>query len=281
MNKILLYVFCAFILMLASSSVSEQSMSGIAGFTGSPGSFGTCNNCHGGGFSSAFGTTISAVPSFSNNEYMPDSGYMITVNAQAAGFARFGFDCEILTPSGTNAGTISPNFPGAVKVLQAGTRSNAVHTAPHNTATAAFTFPWKAPPGGTAVVYAIVNAVNGNNNTTGDFPLTPVSLSLSPKAPAPQDTTITSLKNTWQEPSLNVYPLPATHVATVAFRNDGALKAQMSLTDGSGRIVSVTEHEIRQGEVQLAVPVSRLSTGYYRISVKAGNRLLTGRLVVE
>src|SRR4051794_28184318 len=87
MRKLYFFALCAFIVLFATSSIrlSHSSQNGIIGYTGAPGSFGTCASCHGGGSASASGITITAVPAFTNNEYMPDSSYMITVSGAATG----------------------------------------------------------------------------------------------------------------------------------------------------------------------------------------------------
>jgi hypothetical protein len=149
MKHLYLLFFSALILFVATSSVSVKSSSGIAGYTGAPGSFGTCGNqgCHGGGSSATSGVTITSVPSFSNNMYKPDSTYQVIIQTSAAGFNRYGFDCEILTPGGTNAGVISASLSAGVKTLQAGGgRRDAVHSSPRfGTGGVTFTLSLESP----------------------------------------------------------------------------------------------------------------------------------------
>ena len=143
MKKTLLSFSLILIAILGSSAFIKKSSSGIAGYTGSPGE-GTCANCHNGGSSASSGITITAVPAFSVNinsetEYQPDTTYQITIETAASGFSKYGFGCEILTPSVTNSGTMSA--PGAgVKFLNSGAKRNAVHTTAKNGTSAQFTF---------------------------------------------------------------------------------------------------------------------------------------------
>src|SRR5688572_9187434 len=210
MKKKFIACVLAAIVLTCSSAYVIKSSGGLAGYTGSPGEV-TCGTpgCHGGGASAASGITLTATPSFSLGEYMPDSVYQISIQMSATGFSRFGFGCEILGKNNTNAGTMQLPGPG-VKFLNAfNGRRNALHTIPKLAGTASFDFQWVAPSTpDTVTFYVMGNAVNGNGSTSGDFPLAPVSMSLSPK-PLPVDPTTLIRELPSFVTKVYLYPNPA------------------------------------------------------------------------
>ena len=287
MRKIYLFAICTVILLFATSSI-KLSHGGIVGYTGAPGGFGTCGNCHSGGSASTSGITITAVPAFTNNEYMPDSSYMITVTGAADGFGRYGFAAEILTTANLNAGTITANSAGGVKTANLNSqRKQAIHSFPQVAATGNFTFPWKAPAAGKATIYAIVNAVNGNGQTGGDLPLTPVSMVLEPM-PVPVDTTDQDTATSIMEHknlvnAVQVFPNPASSFVEVNYQSYGNGMAQTVIRDLRGK-------EIRRGIAVQAFPgtnrvsigVEDLSPGIYFLEIYSGqSRLGQSRFVVQ
>jgi hypothetical protein len=290
MTKIYLLALCAFIVLFATSSInlSHSSQTGIVGYTGAPGSFGTCASCHGGGSASTSGITITAVPAFTNHEYMPDTSYQITVSGSAAGFGRYGFAAEILTSANVNAGTITANTAGGVKLgTMNSQRKQAIHTSPKVATVANFTFPWKAPAAGKATIYAILNAVNGNANTNGDFPITPVSMVLEPM-PAPvdtthQDTTITTsiLERANLISSINVYPNPASTSAEISFTTKQNLEVNTIITDIKGReILRGPSSPASPGKNTLPINVQGLSPGIYFLQINSGQTRLGQKIFV-
>jgi hypothetical protein len=156
------------VILISASAFIKISSGGIIGVTGSPGET-NCANCHGGGG----GTTtvsVTATPAFSGNQYNPGQTYTVDVTVSNNLFTKFGFDCEILTLSSTNAGTMTTAFTG-VQFANSGARKNATHTGPQSgSGSATFSFAWVAPASGTAKIFATGNAVNGDGLTSGDRP---------------------------------------------------------------------------------------------------------------
>src|SRR5690606_310259 len=105
MKKSITFLSLAAVLITATSAIVLKYSTGIAGQTASPGET-SCNSCHSGGSSASAGITITAVPSFTNNEYVPNTNYTIIITAQADGFSRYGFGCEILGENNANIGTM-------------------------------------------------------------------------------------------------------------------------------------------------------------------------------
>lgn len=155
-----------------STGFSPLNSNGKAGFTGSPGEA-KCSNCHSGGSAGVFGSSLSAVPAFTNNQYLPDSVYTVTLQANAGTFTKFGLALECLNVSSANTGTLQNLSPGTALANAANGRKNIIHTSPllANNGQMQISFTWKAPSAGAGLstFYYCLNAVNGNNNTSGDF----------------------------------------------------------------------------------------------------------------
>lgn len=142
-----------------------------AGYTGAPIDNGlNCTSCHGGQASSSNTLILSNIPS---NGYIPNTNYLITVNAQHPTFNRFGF---MLTAQ--NHTTSNPTHTGTWTLLnnQSQLRLNNRYVSHTSQGTQGsnnariWEVQWTAPPAGTGPVafYASVNAVNNNGTTSGD-----------------------------------------------------------------------------------------------------------------
>lgn len=223
------------LLVLSTTTAFVKYQNGIAGFTGAPGE-GNCSSCHGGGASSASGTTISAVPSFTNNEYVPGQNYVITIDLAASGFNFYGFGCEILNGNNANAGNMHAAGTG-VQFLNSGSRRNAIHTTPKSgNGGTSFSFEWTAPTDfDIAKIYVAGNAVNGNSQFTLDFPMAPVNLQLMPYV-APEPVGVKE-----QSPSgltaFSVYPNPATAMTQVSYYLHQPQTTHIELIELNGKVV--------------------------------------------
>jgi hypothetical protein len=244
---------------------------GVAGYTGAPGE-GTCNTCHGGGSSSASGVTLTSIPSFSLDQYKPDSTYQITISVSAAGFNKYGFGCEILNNSLVNAGTMK-NAGAGVKFLNAfNGRRNAVHTTGKFGASVNFSFQWTAPSvPDTVTIYVMCNAVNANNNTGGDFPLQPFQLSLTP-VPVPQDTSnvdTTSIREiSAAVKRVSVYPNPARDIAEVSYTLEKGGDVVVSVYSVSGKLAREERFsQVAPGAHSAFIDIHRLARGAYFVCV--------------
>lgn len=258
---------------------------GIAGYTGSPGET-TCSTpgCHGGGSSATSGVTISATPAFTGNEYVPGTTYTVAVSANAAGFTRYGFGCEILDDNNANIGTMQTAGTG-VHFLNSGSRKNAVHTTAKVGSTATFTFKWLAPAAGSGNVniYAAANAVNGNGNTSGDFPIDPQSLVLGEGA-VPVDTSIVTGVRENQATIAShvaVYPNPANGITTISYSLKENAQVSIELIDISGKLVKTLSSEKQTaGDHSQLLSLQNAVPGVYFIKTlvngeKAAQKLIT------
>jgi hypothetical protein len=284
MKKLFTLFITASTLFLATSSGVLQS-TGIAGYTGSPGET-SCSNCHGGGSSAASGVSITAVPSFSLNEYMPDSTYQLAITVEAAGFTMFGFGCEILDSLNQDAGNMQNNGPG-VKFMIAtkNGRKNATHTGIKTGSLVTFNFDWTAPSSGRATFYVAANAVNGNNNFQGDFPLPPVSLTLRPAKQA-ADTSVIDVgigENMSHAKKARVFPNPASGSVHLAYTLTGSTAISFELADVDGKTLRKFPAEKKEpGEHLKRISLENIPEGLYLIKANASGKVFfQKRLIVR
>lgn len=277
MKKTLTFLSMAVILITATSAFIINN-TGIAGQTGAPGET-SCSYCHGGGSSAASGITITAVPSFSNNEYVPNTNYSITVTVQANGFSHYGFGCEILDDNNSNIGTIQTAGSG-VKFLTAAGRKNAVHSTPKSGTTATFSFHWVAPDVGfgNANFYVAANAVNLNNNTSGDFPITPISMQVNEGAAVVIDG-VEEHKNILSQ--LSVYPNPANGFANLSYslNKAGAITVDLLSMDGKQvkQLISENQYPAEQSKF---LNLQNVPSGVYFLRVSLNKEQTAQKLIV-
>jgi hypothetical protein len=274
--------------MIACSAYVLQS-NGMPGYAGSPGEQ-TCNACHGGGNSPSSGTTITAVPSFTNNEYYPDSTYHITISVAATNFNRFGFACEILDSLLGNAGTMSNNGSGVKFQNAFNGRRNAVHTTAKIGTPSGFTFDWKAPASGQANFFVAANAVNGNGNTNFDFPMAPVSMSLVPGTP-PTPTVTPEPEDSTKDVGIREHSL-VQNIDAFVHPNPAAAYTNLSYSLLKSEIVNVSLQsldgkEIKQfhssrrnaGYNSQILDLTSVTPGVYFVRVKVGEHAVSQKLI--
>ncbi|MBL7895763.1 MAG: T9SS type A sorting domain-containing protein [Bacteroidia bacterium] len=229
-KRILTLVSISVILLSGTAFIVKKSSGGIVGRTGSPGESG-CDACHSGG-AGITTVSITANPAFVANKFIPGQTYTVSITVSNASFSNFGFGCEILTPSNTNAGNMTTALSG-VTFANSGARKNAIHNAiKGGTGTAVFQFVWVAPTSGTATVYAAGNAVNGTGGTGGDRPgLTNLVLT------ADLSSGITEAQST-SFSGITIFPNPIADQFKVNYNllEDGEVKA--AIYDLQGKFVS-------------------------------------------
>lgn len=229
-KRILTLVSISVILISGTAFIVKKSSGGIVGRTGSPGQTG-CNGCHGGGGGTT-AVTITANPAFVANKFIPGQTYTVSVTVSNASFSNFGFGCEILTPSNTNAGNMTTALPG-VFFANSGARKNAIHSGiKTGSGSATFQFVWVAPTSGTATIYAAGNAVNATGGTAGDTPGLG-SLALSPDL----SSGITEAQST-SFSGISIFPNPIADQFKVNYNllEDGEVKA--AIYDLQGKLVA-------------------------------------------
>jgi hypothetical protein len=280
-KSILLVSLLGLIIGLTTSSSVFLYQTGIAGYTGAPGEQ-TCNSCHGGGSAANASISITSVPSFSNQQYHPDSVYAISITASAANFNSYGFACEILDSANFNAGSMIKAGTG-VKFLNAFGRKNAVHTTPKNGSTASFTFTWQPPAQGKVTIHTIANAVNGNNNTTGDFVLQPVTLSLTSIPVTTETISTVGLTHNYYHAFKQclVFPNPAHAGTQISFMLETGDRITVELYTSAKMLVREISNDVVQaGEYRKFVSLLGLAPGAYFLTVKGEKHATTQKLLI-
>ncbi len=275
-NKLLL-LFSLLLIVFGGSSYVIISSSGIAGYTGSPGEA-SCANCHNGGSSVSSAISISSTPSFSNNTYVPGAVYTIEITVLANGFSKFGFGCEILNASNANAGLMQTAGTG-VKFLNSGQRKNAVHSiGKAGSNSASFTFEWVAPQNGSATIYVSGNAVNGNNSTSGDLPIVPISLTLEQQVPI-DPVGINETSSLLGE--MIVFPSPAHGITNLSYALKQNSLVEISICDLSGKTLKhFSEGKKEQGQHTKLISLEELSDGVYFIKLLGDGKKLSQKLLI-
>ena len=78
-----------------------------------------------------------------------------------------------------------------------------------------------------------------------------------------------------------VYPNPASTVATIVVTNPDAATIAIRINDMLGRMVSYSEQRINAGENNINVNVASLPEGVYFYTVSKGNSAVTRKLIIE
>jgi hypothetical protein len=271
MKKILLSVLAALLVCILPSFNKKISSSGEIGTAGAPGE-GTCTGCHSGG---ASGTSISitAVPAFSTNNYVPGQLYTITITVSHSTQPAFGFDCEILTSSNSNAGTMSAAGAG-MQFANAGSKKNATHTSPKSgSGSASWTFNWTAPASGNAIFYVSGNAVNLNNNFTGDSPANK-SMVLTPIA----TTSIREQSEALSE--LRVFPNPSADICSVSYQASQEQQISIDLFELNGKLVkNMVNEKQNAGPHTNIIDLKGIAKGVYLVKITSEGNAIASRMI--
>jgi len=281
MKKLIVATSIIVLASFLSLAFDISDKNGKAGYTGAPGESTTCSNCHTGGSAAASGILLSAVPAFSNGTgFYADSVYKITISTYATGYTKYGFDAQFLNSSNTQAGTLKSAGSG-VKFSTLGSRRHAIHSAVMSAAsgTAAFTFTWQAPATGNATLYAIGNAVNGDNTTSGDYVIAPVNFPLE-ALELPEDPIDVGLTDhSFMASGLNIFPNPAQEHLKISFVLSQPAPIELALYGIDGRWIK----NLHQGmgstglnthDVNLDVPA-----GLYFIKVISNSQQQNSKLI--
>jgi hypothetical protein len=191
-HKIVLVLFAGFLVVLLSSYSSGYAAQGGGDGTGASGSTGC--SCH--GSTSSLGTTVELDSAGVRvTSYHPGQAYTVRIsgtnNTTHTTLKRFGFQLATITSAGagTNsaaqAGTWGTTLPASVQNTTAASgwggnfdmieHSAAILDSASTTGGVGSRYiesiPWTAPVSGTGAIkiYGIINAVNFNNSSSGDY----------------------------------------------------------------------------------------------------------------
>lgn len=274
MKKNLLSALALGAIFISSTAFIIHS-TGEAGQTGSP-SETTCASCHSGGT----GTTIVGItgsPAFTSNQYVPGQTYTVNVNVQNTSYSSFGFGCEILNSSNTDAGSMMSCMSGAQFLTATNGRKNATHTTPKSgTGSTTFSFVWVAPSTGTVTVYAAGNAVNNNSNFNGDQVGT-ISLVLSPATTTDvKEAVVTGFTD------ISVYPNPIASKFKINYNIAADVIVNASLYDIQGKLVNefVNEKQTSGNHTLKASLPDGLPKGAYIVKLTCNANIAAQRLVI-
>jgi len=274
MKKIVILVFVV-VTALATTSFIKNS-SGKVGFTNAPGE-GTCNTCHGGGASISTGATITSVPAFTANQYVPGTTYMISVNIAAIGFNNYGFDCVILGSTNTDIGNMQ-NAASGVQFLNAGNgRKNATHTATKaGTNGTSFSFEWTAPTSGNATIYACGNAVNGTGGTGGDIGNITTSLSITTAS-----TVGIKQNNSITVSQISISPNPVSDIMTINYLLSKSENLSIELIDINGSVIKqLLNQKAEAGFNNHTINLQDVAKGVYFIKMASNSQKIAQKLVI-
>ena len=281
MKKLIVATSSLVVLTFALMAFDITDKNGKAGYTGAPGES-TCSSCHNGGSAASSDIIMTAVPAFSNGTgFYADSVYQITISMYATGFTRYGFDAQFLNASNTQAGTLKVAGSG-VKFSTLGTRRHAVHSAVMSAAsgTAAFTFTWQAPSTGDANLYAIGNAVNGNNATSGDFVIPTKVFSLTALA-LPVDTTtdVGIREEQIAVKAFNLFPNPSNGAIFVSYFLNQSMAIETAIYTIDGRKVKTLSSEVEPSGASTKSFQTDLPSGIYILRMNNNGSQLASRLL--
>lgn len=156
------------------TSYSAGPTASVGDLTGSPLSGITCNasGCHGGGEAYAPDTEIEVLGADGEtvSSYTGGTTYTLRVSCATTGTpGGYGFQAVALRGADDTQAGVFGEAPEGFGVTPLGGRDYLEHR--RRSPGAAVEIPWTAPaePGDSVRFYAIVNAVNGNGNSNGDY----------------------------------------------------------------------------------------------------------------
>lgn len=274
--------FFAVVIAIVASSINGIGLNPMmlssggskVGYTTSPPDGpGDCSGCHSGG-STVPTVTVTATPAFgAGNTYVPGTNYVVSVNV--SGYAKFGFDLEIIngtTASATDAGTF-----GAVVANARKTSPNASITCTNITQNAPILssnqakFNWTAPVSGNAYVWCVGLGVNGNGGTSGDK-VKLFTMTLTPSGTISTGT-IAGAPFCAGQTGINI---PYTKSGT--FNAGNVFSAELSNASGSfaSPLVIGSVNDTVSGTITSTVPLPNTAGTGYRIRVVSSNPAMSG-----
>lgn len=282
-KSIILWLVTATLAITSIGFINKKNSSGKPGFTGSPGEA-TCSSsnggCHGGGSSSASSVSLSSVPAFANNVYVPGSTYTISVTVSAAGFTRFGFGCEVLTATNTDAGIMQNQGVGTKFLTAPNGRKNATQTTTQtgNTGSFTFSFEWVAPAAGAGNItfYYAGNAVNGTGGTGGD-------LGINGSLVVNEASTIgiKEFSKNIESLTISAFPNPANEFINISYDLSTNQTINMELVNAQGIVVKTVDKGFENtGKQSHFIGLKSIPSGIYFLRVKAENVVIGQKTIV-
>lgn len=281
LKKLMLPV--AGLLIIVGSAFDILSDDGKAGYTGSSGEL-LCNDCHNTfGNSNSGPGTIYITSTMNNWQYVPGQTYTINVVVKQIGKPLFGFGCEALTASNTNAGTLvvtnSIKTQIKTKTVSSVVRNNIVHQQNGGSTndSCVFTFNWQAPATnvGNVTFYFAGVAANSNTDEFGDYVYNSSKLATPASA-----TGINEVKK--EDLNLNTF-VNANGDIIIRYQSKEADQPRVDLYDLNGKIIASHIFEM-QGSGNVELTLSRpleITEGMYIVNLLSGATVSPSKLFIH
>jgi hypothetical protein len=272
-RSILLFTSIAFIGYLTLSSYQDgpaNPSNGSLNVTGGPGSSGgTCNQlgCH---VTSSTSSTVQLTQLkdvtkgwiLTGNNYIPGDVYEITVSSFNPAFTWFGFQLEMVTAGGAQAGSLFTTTGDHITRTVAG-RTILEHSQPINAPSHAqsVTFTWNTavtPVSGPVSLYAVFNWVNHDGTTAGDQPSAVFIKTFNP---------VLAVSDLSEKIKITAYPNPATDYVNVKL--DGAERGSYTINviDVTGKKIASETIQVNQSELTSSMSTINWAKGLNFIQV--------------
>lgn len=255
---------------------------GKAGFTGSPGEQ-TCTSCHSGTINSGNGS-VSITTNVPPAGYTAGQTYQIEVNVTDGSSNLFGFGFEaLLVSNNTNAGSFTITNSASTQIKTASVsgnmRNNVVHTLNGGTGSGqkVFTFNWTAPATGSGEVkfYAVGNATNGNNSTSGDKVYSATASVFEFNSSSIADENI-------QIQEIIVFPNPTNEIINVSLNMMKESDVNFVLIDLSGKVIASTSLQNVTGKINQTLNFpGDISKGLYLLHIKSEDISRTEKIFIQ
>jgi len=269
-KKSLLFTLFAGITYLTLSSNATGPITNNNGVViGSPGANKTsCGDagCHTGGATNSTIIDSVIVRDKSTNavveSYVPGKTYAISINAHNSNLlGKFGYQALILNSSNGNAGTLTATQANTA-VKTANSFKVVEHTATlTGSAILRAEFEWTAPAAqtGSVTIYGMINAVNNNNQNTGD--------QVSPQATKvlAENLNVSDIDNAI---SLKAYPNPMHNQLKLDIENASAGTYNISAYDLMGRVVYNSELKVNTATQNILINTKDWAAGMYQLQIQ-------------
>jgi hypothetical protein len=231
-----------------------------AGLTGSPLDGQDCTGCHTPGPATIVNGWISTdIPPIG---YTPGDTYSITLSTPGSNTSKMGFQITAET-TGAKAGTWIITNASRTQLKPDAVTHTAAGTDPIGTPNS-WTMDWTAPPPGTGMLtfYAVVNASNANNSTSGDL-IYVTSLEVNESN--------VGIAENLQEAVSELYPNPAKEKVRI----DLPEGSDVRVYDNNGREVLSKTAET----ATVALDLGKLEKGTYFVMISLDGQQCTRKLV--
>ncbi|XZF12651.1 choice-of-anchor V domain-containing protein [Chitinophagaceae bacterium MMS25-I14] len=271
-KKILLFTaFGAMTVFTLSSYKNGPAAGGAGNRTGSAGSTANCSTggCHA---ANTTHTTVGLTLTNSSNQvvssYVGGQTYTVTVVGAntSASLPKFGFQVSCVGAANTSSQRGTFTGGGNVSIRTSGSLS----LAEHNTSIAGTgggtawayttTFTWTAPAVGSGPVefFIALNAVNGDNSTSGDQPNV---------ATVTFNEATTGIGTLSGDVAVKAYPNPATDHVQISLDNATAGTYALNVFDMTGRKVANSAVTVNGTQTEVSLSTADWAAGMYHVQI--------------